>query len=80
MATPRALTIALAAALFLVSAARSAEAGACDSLTALAIPQGTVTSTHEVAAGAFTPPAGPGAAARGRPACSAAWARSVAWR
>jgi feruloyl esterase len=60
MPTSRTLPIVLAAAFVPTLAARPADAGTCDSLTALAIAQGTVTSVQEVAAGAFTPPAGPG--------------------
>ena len=60
MPSTRTLTIVIAAAFIVTLAAASADAGACDSLTALGIPQGTVTSAHELAPGAFTPPAGPG--------------------
>ena len=54
MSISRALAIVVAAAFVPTLAARPAVAGTCDSLTALAVAQGTVTLAQEVAAGAFT--------------------------
>jgi feruloyl esterase len=60
MSISRVAPIVVVAAFVPMLAARPADAGTCDSLATLAVAQGTVTLAQEVAAGAFTPPAGRG--------------------
>src|SRR5262245_31774576 len=60
MSISRFAPIVVVAAFVPMLAARPVDAGTCDSLTTLAVAQGTVTLAQEVAAGAFTPPAGRG--------------------
>jgi feruloyl esterase len=62
MTSPRMFATLVAMAVSSVFAARPAQAAACDSLAALGLAHGTVTSAQDVAAGSFTPPAGRGRA------------------
>ena len=53
----------LLAALMMIGASRTALAASCESLSGLKLPDTTITSAQSVAAGAFQPPAMPGAPA-----------------
>ncbi len=60
MKSPRAAGVCVVLALLAPAQERAAARASCDSLASLRLPNATVTSATEVAAGAFTPPTAPG--------------------